>query len=53
MQNKATKPNAPFELLFYSAFKNQKDALECEKYFKTTSGWKRMKKMLVNTLESK
>ncbi|HBL52198.1 MAG: hypothetical protein A3D24_03950 [Candidatus Blackburnbacteria bacterium RIFCSPHIGHO2_02_FULL_39_13] len=50
LQNIATKPNAPYELIFYSGFNNQKDALECESYFKTTSGWRRIKQMLKNTL---
>jgi len=49
-ENKATKPNTPYELIFYSAFKNEKDAINCEKYFKTTAGWKRLRKMLENTL---
>ena len=49
-ENKATKPNIPYELIYYSAFKNQKDALECEKYFKTSAGWKRIHKMLANSL---
>lgn len=48
--NKATKPNIPYELIFYCAFKNQQDAIACEKYFKTTAGWKRLHKMLENTL---
>jgi putative endonuclease len=50
--NKASKPYAPYELLYYSGFKDQKDALECEKYFKTTAGWRRMKSMLKNTLSN-
>ena len=50
-ENKATKPNIPYELIYYSAFKNQKDAINCEKYFKTTAGWKRIHKMLENVLE--
>jgi len=49
-ENKATKPYAPYELIFYSAFTNQTDALNCEKYFKTTAGWKRIHSMLKNTL---
>ncbi|OGM09109.1 hypothetical protein A2159_00610 [Candidatus Woesebacteria bacterium RBG_13_34_9] len=49
--NKASKPFSPYELIFYSGFKNKKDAIECEKYYKTTSGWRRMKKMLKNTLK--
>lgn len=52
-KNKASKPNAPFELIFYSAFKNKDDAIECEKYFKTTAGWQRIKRMLKNTLKEK
>lgn len=49
-ENKATKPYIPYELLFYSAFKNEQDAINCEKYFKTTAGWKRIKRMLTNSL---
>ncbi len=50
-KNKASKPYAPYEIAFYSAFKNKDDAVNCEKYFKTTSGWKRIHKMLENTLK--
>lgn len=50
LQDKATKPHAPFELLYYSAFKDKQDAFECEKYFKTTAGWKRIHRMLKNSL---
>jgi len=50
-ENKATKPNIPYELIYYSAFKDQQDALACEKYFKTTAGWKRIHKMLENILK--
>lgn len=49
-ENKATKPNIPYELIYYSAFKNEKDAINCEQYFKTTAGWRRIHKMLENTL---
>lgn len=52
-ENKATKSNIPYELIFYSAFKNEKDAINCEKYFKTTAGWKIIHKMLEHTLEEK
>ena len=48
--NRAGKPNAPFELIFYSAFVNKVDVLECEKYFKTTLDWRRIRKMLENSL---
>ncbi len=50
-ENKATKPNIPYELIFFSGFKNKADALNCEKYFKTTAGWKRLHKMLENFLK--
>ena len=46
----ATKPNLPYSLIYYSGFINKKDALNCEHYFKTTAGWKRLHKMLENTL---
>jgi hypothetical protein len=47
----ATKPHAPYEIIFYSVFNNLDDSINCEKYFKTTAGWKRIKKMLENTLK--
>lgn len=49
-ETKTTKSYIPYELIYYCAFKNQKDAIECEKYLKTTAGWRRIKKMLANTL---
>lgn len=52
-ENKATRPNIPYELISYSAFKSKQDAINCEQYFKTTSGWKRLHKMLENTLKEK
>lgn len=50
-KNKFTKGHIPYELIFYSGFKNKKDAVVCEKYFKTSAGWKRIHNMLRNTLE--
>jgi predicted GIY-YIG superfamily endonuclease len=47
----ATKLNIPYELIFYSGFKSRKDALNCESYFKTTSGWRRLIHMLKDTLK--
>lgn len=49
-ENTATKPYVPYGLIYYTAFINEKDCLNCEKYFKTTSGWKRIHKMLENSL---
>jgi putative endonuclease len=50
-ENKATKPNIPYEHIFYSGFISKKDAISSEQYFKTTAGWKRIHKMLENTLD--
>lgn len=50
-ENKATKPNIPYELIFYSGFRNKEDAINSEQYFKTTAGWKRIHKMLENTFK--
>lgn len=49
-ENSATKPNIPYKLIFYSGFISEKDTVDCERYFKTTSGWKRLKNMLKHTL---
>jgi len=51
--NLSTKPNIPYKLIHYSAFIDKQDAVECEKYFKTTAGWRRIKRMLANTLTNK
>lgn len=29
-ENKATKPNIPYEVIFYSGFKDKQDAIDCE-----------------------
>ncbi len=47
---KATKPYVPYEIIFFSGFRNKEDALACEKYYKTTAGWRRIKRMLGSTL---
>ena len=50
-ENKATKPHIPYELIFYSGFTSKKDAIDCEQYFKTTAGWRRLKNMLRDTMK--
>lgn len=50
-ENKATKPNTPYEIIYYSGFINKDDAIKAEQYYKTTSGWKRIHKMLEITLD--
>ncbi len=49
--NLSTKPHIPYEIIFYSVFKNKLDATNCEKYFKTTAGWRRLHRMLESTLQ--
>ncbi|OFW52979.1 MAG: excinuclease ABC subunit C [Actinobacteria bacterium RBG_13_35_12] len=47
----ATKGRSPMKLIHYQGFLSQKDALETEKYLKTTRGWERIHRMLNNTLK--
>lgn len=47
----ATKGRLPMKLIHYQGFFSQKDALQTEKYLKTTRGWERIHRMLENTLE--
>jgi len=45
-QVKSTKKFYPFELIFYEAYCNKKDAKRREKYFKTTKGKTTLRTML-------
>jgi putative endonuclease len=45
-ENLSTKHYAPFELIHYEAYKNEKDAKRREEYFKTTKGKVTLKLML-------
>ena len=49
----STKPYKPFELIFYEAYRNEKDAKRREEYFKTTKGKVTLKAMLHEFLERK
>ena len=42
----STKSYAPFEIIHYEAYRNEKDAKRREKYFKTTKGKTTLKTML-------
>lgn len=42
----STKPYLPYELIFYEAYKNMKDAKRREEYFKTTKGKVALRMML-------
>lgn len=48
---KSTKHRKNLELIFYEAFKSEKDARRREKYFKTTKGKKALKLMLKYSVE--
>lgn len=47
----STKGRRPLKLIYYSAFLNEKDTVASEKYFKTTRGKQRIRKMLENYLK--
>ena len=49
----STKSYRPWELVFYEAYLNQKDALRREKYLKTNQGARMLKLMLREYRESK
>lgn len=49
-KNLSTKNRRPLELIFYEAFPNKLDALNRERYFKTTKGKAVLKEMLKNFL---
>jgi putative endonuclease len=43
---KSTKYRRPLELIFYEAFKDKKDAMRREKYFKTEKGKSSLRQMI-------
>ncbi|MCX6658753.1 MAG: GIY-YIG nuclease family protein [Candidatus Bathyarchaeota archaeon] len=49
-QIKSTEHRRPFEILYYEACRNQKDALHRERYLKTTYGKRYLKVRLKNDL---
>ncbi|MBI2621445.1 MAG: GIY-YIG nuclease family protein [Candidatus Levybacteria bacterium] len=49
----STKAYAPFELIFYEAYGNEKDAKRREEYFKTTKGKATLRMMLKEYFKSK
>ncbi len=46
----STKHYAPFNLIFYEAYRNKKDAQRRERYLKTTKGKTTLRSMLKETL---
>jgi len=47
-----TSKNGPFELLFYEAYTDKKDAMKAEKFFKTGYGREVLKDKLENCFNS-
>ncbi len=47
----STKAYAPLDLIFYEAYRNEKDAKRRERYFKTTKGKTTLRLMLKDSLE--
>ncbi|MCX7610218.1 MAG: GIY-YIG nuclease family protein, partial [Ignavibacterium sp.] len=45
-KSKFTKKYMPWELLYYEEFESQSEAITKEKYFKTTSGRRLIKKLI-------
>ena len=50
-EERSTKAYAPFELIFYEAYRNEKDAKRREEYFKTTKGKTTLRSMLKEYLK--
>jgi putative endonuclease len=48
----STKHFAPFELIHYEAYRNEKDAKRREKYFKTTKGKTTLRYMIKEYLQN-
>jgi putative endonuclease len=44
--NASTKNRRPLELIYFEAFRDKKDALRREKYFKTTKGKTTLRQMM-------
>jgi len=49
--NKSTKNRGPFEIIYYEACLNKKDALERESYLKTMWGNNYLNKRLFNSIK--
>ncbi len=45
-ENFSTKPYAPWHIIHYEAYRNQKDAERRERYLKTSQGARLLKRML-------
>jgi len=48
----ATKDKAPWKLIYYEAYLNRKDATGREKFLKSGSGWRFIKKQLYHYINA-
>jgi len=51
--NISTKPYKPWRIIFFEAYRNEKDAKRREEYLKTSQGGRLLKRMLKEYLYSK
>ena len=49
----STKPRRPFELIFYEAYRNERDGKRREAYFKTTKGKRTLQTMISEYLKNR
>ena len=49
----STRPRAPFELIFFEAYRNKYDAIRREKHLKTSKGKTTVRQMLKEYLKAK
>lgn len=47
-KNPSTKYKVPFELIYFEGYRNKSDALGREKFLKSGSGWRFIRKQLTN-----
>ena len=50
-ENKSTRSRRPFQLIYFEGHTRKSDALRREAYFKTTSGKRTLKKVLLITIK--
>ena len=48
--NASTKKSIPYDLIYFEGYKNKADALGREKFLKSGSGWRYLKKQLAHFL---
>lgn len=51
--NQSTRPFAPWKIIYYEAYTSKEDAIGREKFLKSGSGWRYLKKQMKHYLETK